>query len=146
MPHANHQHGQSHNGSKAYSIWKNMRRRCNSPENPAYADYGGRGIKVCPEWDKFPAFLRDMGHPPPGHTLDRKENDQGYNPTNCRWATRKEQARNRRSSVFLTAFGKRQTLAGWAEEYRLRMPTLWKRLRDGWPLERALVTPLQPRS
>lgn len=76
-----------------------MRSRCNNPNHPRYADWGGRGITVAPRWGSFENFLTDMGERPTGTTLERKDNERGYEPSNCIWATPAEQARNTRATV-----------------------------------------------
>ena len=79
-----------------YNAWRSMRKRCNNPNNRAYPNYGGRGITICDRWDSFPNFYEDMGPCPPGLTLERRDTNGNYEPTNCYWADRTTQNRNRR--------------------------------------------------
>jgi hypothetical protein len=96
----NSKHGGAGRGRKtrAYHSWDAMIQRCTNPKTKAFKDYGGRGITICERWQhSFKNFLADMGEPPVGQTLDRfPDNDGNYEPTNCRWATRKQQNNNQR--------------------------------------------------
>jgi len=99
-----------------YKAWRSMRERCNNPTHRSYADYGGRGIGYDPRWNDFATFLKDVGlRPSSAHSLDRRDNDAGYWPANVRWATRTEQARNRRSNLKITAEGRTLLAVEWAE-------------------------------
>jgi len=125
-----------------YKAWKRMRCRCNNPGAHNYKDYGGRGITVCDRWDSFENFLSDMGpRPSAWHSVERNQNDGDYEPGNCVWATKTEQARNRRSSRFLEIDGVRLTLAGWAERFGQSVHKVHKRLKRGWTITEALERP-----
>lgn len=89
-------HGESHK-TRLYRCWQLMRRRCNNPNSTEYHYYGARGITVCARWEKYEHFRDDMGdHPGDGYSIDRIDNDRGYEPDNCRWATRSQQSSNQR--------------------------------------------------
>lgn len=126
-------------GTLTYRCWEGMLKRCRNPNYPAYADYGGRGITVCKQWFSFEGFLMDMGECPEGLSIERRDNEKGYSPDNCHWATRIEQANNRRSSRLVTYRGTTQTVTMWAREVGLNPGTLFYRLDQGWPVERALT-------
>ncbi len=128
--------------SPTYTAWYNMKDRCLDPTAVSYAMYGGRGIKVCDRWLEFENFLADMGLKPPRMTLERVNSDGHYEPKNCRWATVTEQANNRRSSRLLTYRGRTETTANWARLLNLPHNVLRGRISRGWPVDRALTTPL----
>lgn len=117
-----------------------MKQRIQNPKNTSYAKYGGRGIGMDPRWEDFATFYEDMGNPPSDeHTLDRRDNNGVYSKANCRWATPAEQARNRRTNVYLELDGVSKTITDWATELGISPLTLRGRLNAGWPLEEALT-------
>ena len=122
-----------------HSSWCSMNSRCNNPKVHQYPYYGGKGIKVCERWKSFENFLSDMGPRPEGMTLDRINNTKDYEPSNCRWATRDEQSKNRTTSINITFNGKTQLLAEWARELGINPGTLANRLKSGWAIDRALT-------
>lgn len=129
---------------RLYTIWAGMCYRCEDPKHPSYSLYGGRGVKVCDEWkEDFDCFAR-WAYQAGYHdklTLDRIDVDGDYCPVNCRWATPKEQANNRRTCVYIEYAGKSQTATQWAEEFNISPSTLLGRLRCGWSVEAALTEP-----
>lgn len=125
--------------TRTYRIFVNMHTRCGNANSSHYDRYGGRGIKVCERWATFATFLSDMGECPPGLELDRIDNDKGYSPENCRWATRKQQTNNRSTSNLVEINGKTMTVAEWSEQPgAVRARTVYARLAAGWSAERAV--------
>lgn len=111
-----------------------MRARCAKESGKCYKNYGGRGIAVCKRWDKYENFLADMGEAPPGKSLDRINNNRGYMPSNCRWATPKEQARNKRTNIMVTLGKETLCVTDWAARLGVRGHTLRARYHAGtWP-------------
>lgn len=137
----NFKHG---NSCKAeYFVYHGMLSRCYDQLAVGFANYGGRGITVCAKWrDSLQAFLTDMGpRPTPAHTLDRLNNDGNYEPGNCQWATRYEQARNRRSNVKLTLNGETLILKDWAKRFNVPAKLVRNRINRGCDLMWALTSP-----
>ncbi len=127
--------------SPTYKSWLGMWERCENPNSPRFKDYGGRGITVCDRWEDFICFLEDMGERPRGMTIDRKDNNDGYMPDNCRWATPKEQCRNRKNNRILEHDGQQHCLSRWAEIVGIEKHTIRERLKRGWSVARALTQP-----
>lgn len=129
-------------GTPEYRVWLGMRARCQCPTNKRYAYYGGRGIKICPEWDDFAQFRADVGaKPSDGHELDRIDTDGDYHPSNVRWATKKVQLQNRRVVVHVTIDGVKRPLSEWARQFGIDPKLAWQRyIKRGWDIRRALTT------
>ena len=123
-------------GTRAYAIWRGILDRCSRENHKNWPDYGGRGISVCDRWHEFPNFLEDMGHPPSGGTIERRDNDGDYTPSNCYWADRKTQSRNTRRSIVIEYRGRSQSLTAWAEEFGANYWKLHSRHKLGWSPER----------
>ena len=144
--HGNTKHGHTVGGkwTPTYMAWASMNLRCYSSSQKSYDRYGGRGIVVCERWrHSFPNFLKDMGECKAGLTLERNDNNGNYEPSNCRWATRKEQANNRSpryDRVLLKFEGEELTLREWAKKLSLKIPTVESRHRRGWTAEEILST------
>jgi hypothetical protein len=122
-----------------YSVWRGMRRRCLTRTYKQWADYGGRGIKICSRWDSFHAFVEDMGPRPEGHSLDRIDNDGDYTPDNCRWADRKTQQRNQRRAVYVSIEGKRYRALYLAQIAGVKTDTVTERAARGLPLAKVIA-------
>lgn len=139
-------HGHAPRGkiTQEYRAWQNMLNRCLSPTNTQYADYGGRGIVVCERWQEFTNFALDMGKKPGRtFTLERTNNEGNYEPGNCKWATRKEQARNNRRNIRVTIDGISLVLKDHAERLGIKYGTVMSRLRYGWTIGDALSKPIR---
>lgn len=138
-------HGYSKQG--IYKKWCQMISRCRSPSNKDYPRYGGRGIYVCERWlNSFENYLADMGYPPPGTSIDRIDNDGPYSKDNCRWATVKEQSRNKRTNIRVEFNASILTLPEWSEKTGIPWTVLKKRLHQGWSVERMLTEPVLKRA
>lgn len=123
-----------------YNIWCLMKRRCTNPHCSAYPRYGGRGITMCERWlHSFENFYADMGpRPSPRHSIDRIDNDLGYSPENCRWATSRDQGYNTRKTTFVTHNGKTLNLAEWSNETGISVKLLRSRCNQGLPPDKIL--------
>lgn len=136
-------HGKSQ--SKEYKTWQRIHQRCHNPKMTDYDKYGGRGIKVCWRWYcSFERFYEDIGDAPSKHhSIDRINTNGHYSPENCRWATKKRQARNKRNNNILIYKGEIKSIMEWSEETGLSAPALYCRKKRGWNTEKILTKPLQ---
>lgn len=133
-------------GTRLYRLWQNMKNRCYWEKDKSFANYGGRGIQVCPEWRNgfsvFREWALSSGYQE-NLTLDRINVNGNYEPSNCRWATAKEQQNNKRNNRNLEFNGEVHTVTEWAQIIGIKRETLYRRLNVGWPIEKALKTPLR---
>lgn len=121
-----HGHRPKGKPSRSYAVWQAMMQRCNDSNCKAYPRYGGRGIKVCSRWREYQNFLSDMGIPPDGLQLERIDNDAGYSPENCKWATRNEQATNRCTTHWVTFDGETRSVSQWAAHLGVTRDAIYK--------------------
>lgn len=128
-----HGHTRKRSPTKSYRTWDGMKKRIFDPKDKRYDDYGGRGLDMDPRWrDSFEAFLEDMGEPPSkAHQIDRVDNDRGYWPDNCRWASRHEQGCNKRNNVLIEWCGETKALAEWCRYTGVSYNTAKRRLYSG---------------
>jgi hypothetical protein len=143
MPATTHGHTRNRVASKTYGIWATMISRCHNPNFEKYKSYGARGITVCKKWRKFEGFLADMGEVPKGLTLERKDVNKGYTKSNCRWATTKEQSKNRTDNRNFLLNGKKFCLVDLAKLVGIPRQTIYGRLRTGMSIEEAITKPVR---
>jgi len=139
-------HGDAVDGklSSLYRIWQGMKERCFYPSQPAYKYYGGRGIKLCQEWHAYYNFKRwaiENGYRE-GLSIERINNDGNYEPENCRWISKKLQARNTRKNTIIEIGGVKKCLIEWCHDYEISRPTVSSRISRGWNPEKAITTPV----
>lgn len=139
--------------TRIYKIWSGIKNRCNNKKNCAYREYGGRGISVCNDWNSFEIFYNDMYESYVNHckefgekntTIDRIDNNGNYSKENCRWATYKEQGKNKRNNRLLTYRGETKTLSEWAKNFNILYNTLFSRINIyDYDVEKALTSPIK---
>jgi hypothetical protein len=129
-----------------YTTWQSMKDRCLNPNSVTFDRYGGRGITVCERWlHSFENFLADMGERPAGMQLDRIDNDGHYEPRNCRWVTKRDNARNRKSCLFIVIDGKKLTAVEWSDITGVPADVIYNRIRHGWDPVRAATETVDAR-
>ena len=135
-----YRHGLSQ--TPTYDCFRNMHQRCSNPKNVGYANYGGRGIKVCSRWSIVDNFVEDMGLKPDGLTIDRIDNDGDYTPENCKWSTPLEQGQNKRvykNARLVTFDGLTLSVSEWSRRTGINATTIEYRLGAGWSVEKAIT-------
>lgn len=140
----NTKHGST--GTRTYESWRSMKRRCGNKNDPMYYLYGGKGITVCERWSCFENFMQDMGERPKNKSIDRIDNNKGYYPENCQWATCREQALNRNTTKHksIEYCGQVKPLSVWADELKIKASVLYARIiRMEWSVEKAFTQPVK---
>lgn len=139
----------SRKNSAEYTTYRNMINRCRNPNEKSYKHYGAKGIAVCDRWlngengmTGFECFAADMGRKKFGQSIDRRKNEEGYHPSNCRWATTKQQNNNYSRNRNLAAFGKTQNATQWGAEFNIDSETILARIKRGWNVERSISEPV----
>jgi hypothetical protein len=140
-----HGHAQGEKYTPEYSSWKHAKQRCYNPKHESYPNYGGRGITMCEPWLlSFEIFLEDMGPCPIGCTLDRIDTNGNYEPDNCKWSTKKEQDRNRRTNKVYTVQGVTGCVVELCEHFGIDIRLFYnRRKQDGWSVEKSLTEPIR---
>ena len=129
--------------SPEYKSWRAILHRCLNPLSRAFHNYGGRGIKICKRWMIFKNFLLDVGYRPDHkYSIERIDNDKGYYLGNVKWATIKEQNKNRRTNRWITFNGRTQIIEEWEREMGFKRHIILERLERGWEVNRAITTPV----
>lgn len=135
--------------TRLFKIWSGMKARCYRRNHPYFANYGGRGIQVCEDWMAdflaFKTWAEANGYSSE-LTLDRIDSNGNYSPDNCRWATMKQQQNNKRNNHRITLHGVSHTISEWSEMLGIKKTTIKERLKNGWPEEKALTTPVRKRA
>ena len=129
----------------AYKNWQSMHSRCYNEADRDFYNYGGRGIQVCARWFDVSNFIADMGEKPTGYCVDRINGNRHYMPSNCRWASRKEQSNNTRTNHRLEIEGVSKTISEWSRISGISKSAIWHRLDSGWLPKSAVWTPIDTR-
>lgn len=140
-----HGHTWKNGRTPTYQVWANMKARCLIPTTPVYPRYGGRGIRICDRWLSYDNFLTDMGEVPKGMSIERIDNDGHYEPGNCRWATRRDQYRNRSTNVLVIKDGRSLILKDAADAAGISVRSFKKRMLK-WPEDHWFDAPKHSKS
>lgn len=144
LKHLSYNHIDGRTINPLYELWFNMIDRCENPNHPKYYRYGKRGVKVCDEWHDFNNFVSwsdSIGGRPDGYSIERINNNGNYEPSNCKWASSKEQSENKSTTIYLEYNGETKSLPEWCRITGLSWDVIYNRLQKGWSVEKALSTP-----